>query len=618
MKYTDKNTRPKPLEPKFDSVPPEMKELKQWVLWKYIWKEDGASSSWSKVPFATNGVTASTTNPHTWAKFESAVMAYEQNQNNYDGIGFVFAPDGDLVGVDLDDCITNDGFKVGLKPFALRVCEKLETYTEVSPSKTGLHLIGKAKDITLLRKKLVFKGNVIEVYKEGRYFTFTGVQSAKIPIRDIQPELTEILKAITPVENKPALAQNTDFSSLTVETRLKMALKNERTRRWFEGDKSDFGDDDSRADLALVRQLAFFSDGNAEILDAMFRQSKLFRPKWDERRGVQTYGEMTLTKVLATQENFASFQNLKKNQPSDFNTRKSRRLTVNDIWDLTMEYRKSGEAKGVESDWQNLNRLYRPAKGQSTIVTGLPGSGKSTLLDVYTYQLAFLHGWKFTYAAFETLPLQRHILNFAQIATGKPTFAFIEGAATDSEMDEAREFLNAHFHFLNPSDDDFTMDRILEYVGDDIREYQIDGFVLDTFTELEDELMTGETETKMIKRILKKQMRFAQQNNIHSWTVAHPTKPTKETFVDDGEGGKRPTLSSIGGSQNFYNKIDFGIIVHRPDKKKNLTRVYVDKVRFDVNGEPGDCDFTYDKGARCYTPVYSTEEERAQEAQWGY
>lgn len=626
MKYTDKNIRPLPVVPQFENIPAELQALKQWVMWKYIWKSDESDKTkgvWSKIPFSTNNSSASSTDKNTWSSFRTAMMTYNQRQNDFDGIGFVFDPKGEYIGIDLDDCLRMkpDGYE--LKPFALNIFQQLQTYTEVSPSKTGLHLIGKVSDFKLIRKRFQYEGNEIEVYKEGRYFTFTGAAPPPpLPIIDVKKVLTEILDIVTPkaeekkkVEAEDKKNQDVPLLSLSINSRLRMALKNERTRRLFEGDTSDHGGDDSRADMALCRSLAYFCEGDRDILDAMFRQSKLFRGKWDEKRGHDTYGNITMDGILATQEKYADFINLKKKQASTFDTRKSRRLTVNDMWDLTMEYRRSGEAKGVECDWENLNELYRPAKGQSTIITGLPGSGKSTFLDVYAFQLAKMHDWKFTFASFETLPLQRHILNFAQIATGKQTFEFIYDSATDDEMEEVREFLNDHFFFLNPADEDFTMDGILSYVADDIKEYNIDGFVLDTFTELEDGMLPGETETKMIKRILKRQMRFAQQNNIHSWTVAHPAK-SQENFVDDGYSGKRPTLSSIGGSQNFYNKIDFGIIVHRPKKERDKTVVYVDKVRFDVNGQPGEANFVYDKTMRCYTPIRKNAE--TDEKEWSY
>lgn len=600
MNYTDKNKRPNPIKPKLDSVPAELKTIKQWVLWKYVWKND----QWAKIPFATNGSTAATNNPHTWSTFESVLITYEQGMSHYDGIGFVFTKETDFVGVDLDNCLK---YETELTPFAARVIEKLQTYTEVSPSGTGIHLIGKANEIEALKTK--FKDNEIEIYRTGRYFTFTGWSLIpQLPVRDIHADLTEIVNAVRPPERKTETKHAETPLNLNNETRLKMALKNERTKRWFDGDTSDFGGDDSRADLALTRSLAFFSDGNRDILDWMFRQSKLMRPKWDERRGNDTYGNITMQKVLATQEHYASFVNLKK-EPSNFDSRKARRLSVNDMWDLVMDYRQSGEAQGVKCGWENLSRLYRPAKRQVTVVTGLPGSGKSTLLDVYCYQLAKLHGWKFTFASFETLPLERHILNFAQIATMKPSFTFVQNHASDAEMEEAREFLNEHFFFLKPADEDFTMDAILQYVADDIKERQIDGFVLDTFTELDEQQERGETETQLIKRVLKKQQRFTRQNDIHSWIVAHPSK-SKEHYING-----RPSLGSIGGSQNFWNKIDFGIVVDRPDKSNNITKVYVDKVRFDINGQEGECEFTYDRDARFYTPY---NQFVASEANWNF
>ncbi len=90
MKFTDKNIRPKPLKPRLDSVPTELKECRQWILWKYVWKE--TESVWAKVPFQVNGNHAKTNDPTTWSSFEACFMAYDQKQSLYDGIGFVFPP----------------------------------------------------------------------------------------------------------------------------------------------------------------------------------------------------------------------------------------------------------------------------------------------------------------------------------------------------------------------------------------------------------------------------------------------------------------------------------------------------------------------------------------------
>ena len=69
----------------------------------------------------------------------------------------------------------------------------------------------------------------------------------------------------------------------------------------FNGDISNYGGDDSRADLALASYLAFWTDNDLTRMDSLFRQSKLMRPKWDEKRGSLTYGEMTLRKALGSE-----------------------------------------------------------------------------------------------------------------------------------------------------------------------------------------------------------------------------------------------------------------------------------------------------------------------------
>ena len=67
----------------------------------------------------------------------------------------------------------------------------------------------------------------------------------------------------------------------------------------FYGDTSAHGGDDSAADLALCNHLAHWTGRDALQMDSVFRQSRLMRPKWDEMRGKDTYGNMTISKAIA-------------------------------------------------------------------------------------------------------------------------------------------------------------------------------------------------------------------------------------------------------------------------------------------------------------------------------
>jgi putative DNA primase/helicase len=50
--------------------------------------------------------------------------------------------------------------------------------------------------------------------------------------------------------------------------------------------------------MALVSLLAFWTGGDRARIDQLFRQSGLYREKWDADRGASTYGENTIGEVL--------------------------------------------------------------------------------------------------------------------------------------------------------------------------------------------------------------------------------------------------------------------------------------------------------------------------------
>lgn len=587
-RHTDRENKPEAIQPDYSTVPREIRKLRQWVMWRYDWSIK--SNAWAKVPYHPDEYRVSTTKAENWSTFETCLATFEQNKGKYDGIGFVFSKDDEYVGIDLDECVERKEDVFELTPFAANAVETLATYTEFSPSQTGLHFIGKAKIITSLKTK--FAGNDIEMYDRERYFTFTGLswQENPLEIREIQAEADKILAVCKPQKaNEPQ-----PLILIDLETQLQRALRNSRIKRLFDGDISEYGNDESRGDMALCALLAYYADGRADVLDAMFRQSKLMRPKWDSRRGETTYGKYTIDKVLASPREYFSVKNASVKSSSSYDTRKSRRFTVDDLWDKAMSYRSSGEAMGVTTGWRSLDSLYKPNKRSLSLVTGRPSSGKSTFVDALCYNIAKKHGWKFTFASFETLPIERHLLNLCQIHLAKPTFKFVSNAATDEEMEEARKEIRQWFHFILPDDDEMDMYSILKYVDDDIRDYGVSGFVLDPFTEVEQIPSRNQTQTHLIKQMIMDLQRFTQRREIASWLIAHPTKPNKDTYKDG-----RPTLYSIADSANFFNKIDFGLVVHRNESDK--TTVYVDKVRNDINGKCGEVEFDFDKHSKSYS-----------------
>lgn len=150
--------------PPKENLPPELLELKQFILW---FEEDRGTKK-TKIPAAPwktgHWMAASATNPENWATFDTAVE-YAKQKEGY-GIGFSLKTDGGIVAIDLDSCIDGGG---KISAFATNVFKRADSYTEVSPSRKGLHIFMHGN----LADKVVKDGK-IEIYCKDRYFTLTG------------------------------------------------------------------------------------------------------------------------------------------------------------------------------------------------------------------------------------------------------------------------------------------------------------------------------------------------------------------------------------------------------------------------------------------------------------
>jgi len=153
------------LKPEPGNVPEGLKALNQWVLWQAKKRPNGKRS---KVPYsATTGRHADITDSKTWSDWNTAWAAYEEQSDSYDGVGFVVTADDGLLGIDLDHCVDPASGEPTAE--AAATIERCGTYAEISPSGTGVRIIGYGKQITA-----ACPDRGIEIYSHGRFFTITG------------------------------------------------------------------------------------------------------------------------------------------------------------------------------------------------------------------------------------------------------------------------------------------------------------------------------------------------------------------------------------------------------------------------------------------------------------
>jgi putative DNA primase/helicase len=306
-------------------IPEAMKARPQWVVWKLKFVD----GKWKKVPVnAKNGRFASSTNPSTWSTFEQSRKYYEHHRGaGIMGIGFVFTKDDPYTGVDLDHC--RDAETGDILPWALEIVQYLSSYTELSPSGTGLHIIVFGVLPPGLRKV----GDV-EMYDDLHYFTITGnllpgvgqtIENRQEELKvlharflggghdasaPIQPDCSGRQgKAIPGAGGWEPLLQKLRSAELTpadleIIRQFKAGQQNELYRLLFMGDWEGAGrlrkqgpyKSHSDADQALFNRLARVTGGSPTRMYAIFNESKLvLRDKTKDNR---TYLARTIQKAI--------------------------------------------------------------------------------------------------------------------------------------------------------------------------------------------------------------------------------------------------------------------------------------------------------------------------------
>lgn len=246
------------------------------------WRPDLTEAEREKIPKNGNG---SSTNPATWADFATA-RAFCLREGY--GLGFILAPP--FVGIDLDHC--RDAATGELSTLGVSVLSNLDTYAEVSVSGTGVKAIAYGEKPGKRCKK-----HGLEIYSGKRLFALTGqrLDDAPLQINDCQDAIDYLYTAAfgqpdpTPSAPPPAFV-TTDDDRAVLDW---LTTYRPKFAPLWAGDAGAYNGDQSAADQALCNMLAFRT-GDEHRVDSLFRQSGLYRPKWERA----DYRHRTITKAM--------------------------------------------------------------------------------------------------------------------------------------------------------------------------------------------------------------------------------------------------------------------------------------------------------------------------------
>ncbi|MFJ6211661.1 DUF927 domain-containing protein [Lysinibacillus sp. NPDC092081] len=277
-----------------ENIPIELKQLKQWVLWKAEWDEK--QKVFTKVPFRSNGrYKAYSNKPESWDTFDNIYEAYENGIG--EGIGFVLSETDPYACIDIDE-ISN----VHDLPELAQEIVNL-SYAELSPSGQGIHIWIRC----IHDKEKYMNKNVklkYEIYDRKRLITFTGEALNDLPIsegKEIESFIEKIFKREKATHSLPQQPNGRGKAAFSESELIQIAEKSKtgsRFKVFINGGWEQLYSSQSEADLAFLNDLAFWTNCDYQMMDSIFRRSSLMRDKWDRKQNKTTYGDEQINKAI--------------------------------------------------------------------------------------------------------------------------------------------------------------------------------------------------------------------------------------------------------------------------------------------------------------------------------
>lgn len=274
-----------------DNIPNEMLQLSQWIC---ATKSDIKRAD--KIPI--NPLTGGNANPidsGTWTTFANACNG---RTPAYPHVSFVLSSADPYTIIDLDDPYDlskewDDEKRLKLAGLNQQIMNTFESYTELSQSGTGIHIIVRGSIPSGVNR------DTVELYSTQRHMICTGNVVKQLPIVDCQEALNQLFSEMKPDDERHASLSDIAESKPDQEI-INIAMGAENGDKFISlcnGDLSEYPSQ-SEADLALMSIIAYYSQSN-EQCRRIFRMTELGKRAKAVRN--DTYLDFTLKLVRSKQ-----------------------------------------------------------------------------------------------------------------------------------------------------------------------------------------------------------------------------------------------------------------------------------------------------------------------------
>jgi len=263
-------------------IPQALRSMRRWMGTRFEKREDGRVD---KAPYRVVPgkpiIKADKTNPDNWATYSEALAACERG--DVDALGFVFTEDDPFFVVDLDGVIDRGTGEI--REAAAEIIHAVGSYTELSCSGTGAHIIGEGQKPEWAGCTSKKMGPKVEVYDSKRFVVLTGdrIGEHREPLKR-QEKLEWLcqrfwIKAERMNMRPPSESRSHDLEDEALLDRARNARTGAKFTKLFDDGDISGHESASNADFALLNMLVFWTAGDPERMARLFEMSALYRSK---------------------------------------------------------------------------------------------------------------------------------------------------------------------------------------------------------------------------------------------------------------------------------------------------------------------------------------------------
>lgn len=259
-----------------------------------------------------------------------------------------------------------------------------------------------------------------------------------------------------------------------------------------------------------------------------------------------------------------------------------------DVKDKALLINQNGFDKVMGVGIKELDYLFKPKRGEITLLTGIGNYGKTAWQKSQLLSRIIMFGEKIATFSPEDTPAEEYFHDYVEMLLGCECTPFNPNRPANDIYEAAYDYISKHIFYISAEMLSPTPQYIKEKFLELIVQEKVDFCCIDPFNQMTNDYkgFGGRTD-KYLETLLADFSRFAKKNDVYFWVIAHP----KLMERDRSGNYKCPDVFDVNDGAMWNNKMDNITVYHRPfaqtDPSSPLAEFHSKKIKKKSVGRKG-------------------------------